>query len=453
MSRLLCAAVLVTTACTSGQPPAAAPQELSLANLVYYAERDAQYIPSPNKDTAIPFSAVITPPGADIFYRSPPFTSTVVTNPDSGPRLNLLPGIVNGQFAPYVSVEIWTNNFGPVWDDPLYILVESDGQGGVKKGADGSALPYLTGPVYSTAPPDRFYSPFWRIQWVLIPTSDVDAVKASPLTSVKAVLDSGYPLLDGPLTTRAIVPADVTLDPPLLHAAGTTPTGFAPWMSAVLHADYADADLATMATPQLFPNFAWYEDKRISVMHMGLEDFRELPGQVVEANPIFLWVDRDPDGSLIPAKIPNVLGTGPLFANRPVDAPYGALPNWASLWNLYFIVRPVGSQPFYPQVRNPDDATETDVFLGIRTDRQAPLPSTDVSALPNVARYAGRLATNPKCFDATAAQLAGGPAAWAQTCGFLDSQQAIEAALPIGDLVKTPLQVLCQLQLWAEARP
>lgn len=456
--------------CIAKGPPATAPAQLSLFDLVRMAENKEPYpgLESPNNPaTRVPMSAVVTPPSDPFFFRSPPFTASASSNTGSKPVLNLLAGLAEGRFTPYVTIELWTNDYGPVWYLPTYWMVEDDGTGApVVDPVQKRVVAPLSPAVWTVAPPDRFYTPFWSLYFVLVPHGDVEKIRQHPPKSTAEVLNLGYKMVDGPVGTWSVVP-DIDVDPSLRPSADSGPrdpsVGMSPWMKTIARAEYNATSLAKMSTLSVGLNGAFYEGRSINTLFVGVNNFQTLPGYVVKPIPIFVWVDRKADGSLEPARLPSVMAHGALYANEQVALPGGA-PNWTTFWQVYQVVRPASAQPFFPVVADPDDASNTDVFSGQRADHAATKPSDPVSAIPNVARYAGRVAAKSStCFaadqaslDALAATLVPPQSlatAWAKTCQFLDSQTAIETSLQQANIIDTKVSALCPMMLWAPVQP
>jgi hypothetical protein len=443
--------------CLARDKSAAPPAQLSLFNLVKMAEEGQPYLDSPNPATRVPMSAVVTPPSDPFFFRSPPFTASPSSNTGSKPVLNLLAGLVEGRFAPYVTIELWTNDYGPVWYNPTYFMVRDDGTGApLMDPVQHRPIPF-TLPVWTVAPPDRFYSPFWSSYYVLVPDKDVSKITLHPPKSTGEVLNLNYKMVDGPFGTWSVVP-QVDVDPALKATRASPTDGMPAWMKVIAKAEYSDTSLAKMSTLGVGPAGAFYEGHTVDTLFVGLNDFQTLPNYVVKPIPIFVWFNRDANGALEPAQLPSVMGHGTLYANETVVLPGGA-PNWNTYWEVYQVVRPPSAQPFYPVVANPDAPEDTDVFANARASHSAPTPSAEVSAIPNVARYAGRIALKPSCFtdaappaptDASAPSQA---VTWAQTCRFLDSQAALEANLAQTSIIDSKVAALCPLMLWAPVQP
>lgn len=424
--------------CVAEAPAGPRPAFWPLARLLAIAEEGGAYVAyeeAGEPKTVVPMRAVVTPPGQELFFRSPPFGPEPVTHTGTAPLLNVLPGLAAGRFTPYVTVELWRHDFGDVWVQPLYVF---------QKAGPGGELVSAGASVFSTDVTHRFYSPFWQVVFVRVPDAEVAAFEADPPTSVKDVLDlgPGYEFRDGPLSLCPLVPAELALDPALARDRDTPPVLGSVW-DEVLRAEYTEAGLLTMSRPVVVKDGGWFEGRRVSFLRFGGGLYRELPGAVVEAVPIFMWFDRLPDGSPKPLGLPNVGAQSPLFSGRPTASP---TPDWSAFWDLWLVERPGGAHPFFPGPALPGGV---DRFAALRTAQAAPAPSAEVNALPGVERYAGRLALKPQCFQSVTPETSA--AAWAGTCRFLDSQAAIEAAVPKAAFVDPKIRVLCPIVLWPAA--
>jgi hypothetical protein len=441
--------------CTASQS-APFPQQLSTAALLTMAEQGQL-----NPVTQLPMSAGITPPGTPFYYASPPYTSTTKVNTGTQPVLNLQPGLLEGKFAPYVTTEMWTNNFGTIWYDPIYRLVNDDGTGKPLINSTYGVAEGITGDVYSVAPPDRFYTPYWGLEYIVVPDSDIAKVQANPPKTVRDVLDLPYAVFAGPNGTWSVVPSNLGIDLALQAPQETDPaTLLPPWMKVIVQSEYGSGNglqrLSVLKAPAPAGKSApWFEGAPIASVFFGLWDFVDEPVSVVRMTPEFIFVTQAADGSTTPLGLPNVLGHGPLFSSSAVTlsgGTKGGLPNWDTAWELYQVVLPsppaVVPEPFFPMVPDPDDPADTDVFAGWRQLQSAPTPTADFSAvIGTIAGYAGRLALNPSCFDATTPVTS--IETWAASCQFLDSQEAIEAAFVPDNIIDTQTQATCPVMLWA----
>lgn len=433
------------------------PELLTLEDLVAIASDGGAYIDqeatlpdggtalddagTPLRETVVPMRAVVTPPGQEIFFRSPPFAPAATTNASTGPQLNVLPGLAEGRAIPYTTLELWKNEFGPIWIQPMYFL---------HKASTPNAL--AQGIVFGTSTAHRFYSPFWRVFHVVVPDAVGDALATTPVKSVAEVMALGGTITVGGLGLCPIVPDDTELDPALLTPAGQTPAegSFPGVWDAVYRAEYTDTGLSKLIRPSVARKAGFVEGRTVSVVTFGAGSlYRELPGEVVESVPIFMWVDKDAQGRVRPLAMPTIGAHAPLRSGRAVEAPNGR-PDWFALWELVQVVRPAGAEPYLP-------GSDGDAFAGIRALWKARVPASEVQALPGVIRYLGRLALNPACFESAAAAATGDPDAplstskWAATCRFVDSQDEIEALVDPTALLHTGVQVLCPFLLWAPA--
>jgi len=424
------------------------PSVWTLADLVAIAEADGPYVDRdvalPDggvaKETVVPMTAVVTPPGAEVLFRSPPFAAAVTTHTGAGPLLNVLPGLSDGRAIPYATIELWTNDFGPVWIQPMYWIH-----------AESTPAAFAQPIVFTTNVGTRFYSPFWRLFDVYVPDDVAAKLAQEPVKSVAEVMALGGRIVQGGLVVCPLVPEDVELDPALLTAAGEVPAvgAFPGVWDDVYRAEYTDPGLARLIKPGVLRNFGFVEGQVVSALAVGGGLFRELPGEVVESVPIFMWVDLQADGSPRPLALPPIGGHAPLFSGDPVSIP-GGTPDWFAMWDLFHVVRPAGAEPFLP-------GADGDAYAELRTVWKSRIPAADVQALPGVIRYLGRMALDPGCFDSAAAAATGNVDApisttkWAATCRFVDSQLEVETLVPRPSIRRTGLQILCPFLLWARA--
>lgn len=450
---LVFAASLLLGGCGPLQPDAQTtarelPLFLGMRELIAIAEGDGAYVPNNSGAQGaghiIPMRAVVTPPGQQIFFESPPFAAAPATNTLAGPRLNLLPGLAEGRFTPYVTIESWENDFGPIWTQPLYRFGERDENGEVRILTKGNT-------VFGMDANHRFYSPFWRVQIVILKTAEEKAKLGTPEqpNTVKEVLDGGWEIVDGGLALCPIVPKDLQLDPALTEgAAGERPAWQGVWGRTVA-AEYTAEGAKRMRRLVTSPEGAWAEGRRVTGLRFadrGPPLFRELPGAIVDSAPIFMWVDRLANRTPQPLGLPNVGGHAPLFSGLPLEVP-GGITNNGALWDVILVVRPEGAAPFFPgNAEWKELRTVMAARLGTSLDT-----SPEVDALPNVERYAGRMALNPACFKADSyPATAEGARAWAASCRFLDSQGAIERAVERDDFIDAKKRVLCPFMIWTD---
>ncbi len=130
----------------------------------------------------------VTPRGATLAWESPPYASApTLQRPDLDGSV-IAPAFCEGAPAAYVTTEVWYE-WGPVWLQPLYVLVTSYDARQPGAGRLPGALP-----IFSVGWDSSFYSPYWQMYFVLVPPDTAPAA----ITTTKQILDGNYPLFEGP---------------------------------------------------------------------------------------------------------------------------------------------------------------------------------------------------------------------------------------------------------------
>jgi hypothetical protein len=309
----------------------------------------------------------------------------------------------------YVTGEIWTG-FEEVWQQPVYVPITGLAADGTPKLLPHGASDWT--PIFSVGPDSAFYSPFWQTYYFQVdPATEANAFK-----SARDVLDSGRTLTPGPSRTMSLVP-DTTLHPP----------------------DEMPADMPPLVVggPRATES-GFLDGNPISFLDLGKDNFTWDYELVVEATPLFMLVYRDKAGQLQPMNVPTVAGTGPLYANRNVNVTSDFVPHYGAFWRLHTVEVPSQARIFAPPKVAGDLSADYPPDLVGQTYDSAIADGTP----RDLSQFVGRVALNPtECFSlydnlATFEN----PKA---TCQWLDSQTAIEAAVPPSAITETDVHVTC----------
>jgi hypothetical protein len=310
----------------------------------------------------------------------------------SYPELFVHPSWAEGYPAAYVTTEVWSH-FPEVWVQPMYVPITGFKDGVPQRVVDANNAWH---PIFSVGPHSAFYSPFWRMIFATVPTDTADG----SLTSVRQILDGGYPLTPSIGWLAALTPGPLTLaaQPPFPSGGAAAGLG-------------------------------WLDGAQVSFVKFPAAPFTWNDDLVVDEVPIFHFVFVKADGALVALDLPSVLGTGPLYSHTP---PPVNLAKYSAYWRLY-------------TVRVPETARVFDPFdeLGLRDAGVPPAPMYDpnITNTPAVHLFVGRIAVDPSCFlsvDNLDPNEGG-------TCVYLDSQRNIEANVGQGAIQPTGVTVTCPL--------
>jgi hypothetical protein len=321
-----------------------------------------------------------------------------------------------GYRSAYVTAEVWTG-FDEVWVQPVYIPVTGFTNGKAILLVD-PAKPDPTkswSAIFSVGPESAFYSPFWQTFYFVVPPG----TGPDDFTSARKVIDSGLPLIPGPGHTMSIVPTDHIV-PPTPSAPGQMVGGPAGTMEG--YVDGKEVDFLDFGKG----NFSWDADL------------------VVEPTPLFVLVYRDDTGALQRLNVPTVAGTGPLYANRPANM-LNAVPHYGAVWRLYTVEVPGTARIFAPPLPEFADAIADYPVGFVAPDYGA---NVIAAGADDLSHWLGRVALNavksadgssPGCFSSYDDIDVGGT----DPCQWLDSQPAIERAVPASWIRPTDILVTC----------
>jgi len=319
--------------------------------------------------------------------------------------LKIHPTWAEGYPAAYVVTEVWTD-FDELWVQPAYVPVKGWNQGA----RDPLTMPWQ--PIFGVGPGSRFYSPFWQIVFVDVP----DDITAETLTSATQVLDSGYPLHPDAGRVMVMYPGEVTLTDPMVQGLPT-------------------------AVPAVKPLEGWVDGARGSYLEFQSADVRWDDELVLDEVPIYHFVARADDGSLVQLPIPTVAGTGPPYSKTPAPMIASSTqPSYAGYWRLYTVELPPDARVFAPLARMDVAAALQDVapqFLPLPSEYSDDIMQADAAA---VGGLAGMVALSPDCFLSLLGDIAvqDNP-----PCRWLASQQHIEDNVDAMRIQRTNVTVTC----------
>lgn len=327
-----------------------------------------------------------------------------------------------GYRSAYRTTEVWIG-FDEVWVQPVYVGITGFTGGKPDLLTDpANPDPAKQGwaPIFSVGPGSAFYSPFWETIYFQVPVgTDPEA-----FTTARHVIDAGVPLFPGPARTMAIVPGENVV--PVKSAFDAQQVG-GPTATAEGYLDGKEVDYLDFGKN----NFTWNDDL------------------VVEETPLFVFLYRDSNGELQRTFTPAVAGTGPLYANRPVNVTDSIppVPHYGAYWRLYTVELPATARIFAPAELYP---TESADFAGPVATTYG--DSVIKAGVVGTNYWLGRVALNALpndadmskgCFDDVnnLDELGGGVVP--ELCHWLDSQAKIERTVPASWIRKTDITVTC----------
>jgi hypothetical protein len=317
----------------------------------------------------------------------------------------------------YVTAELWTG-FDEVWVQPVYVPITGFANGVPVKVPGEKGLPWS--PIFSVGPGSAFYSPFWQVfYFVVSPDTDPETLRTA-----RKIIDLGVPLIEGPAHVMSLVPPDgveltQTVTDVTQHVGGPTSVSKG-------YLDGADA----------------------SFLDFGTGTFSSNEDRVVEETPLFVLVYRDESGALQKMNVPTVAGTGPLYSNRLPNV-RDNVPHYGAYWRLYTVEVPATARIFAPPTFPDERADYPPALIG---DGMYGADVLDATNKPKYEYFLGRVALNALPVD-PANPLSGcfGSLTLIDTrasvmplpCQWLDSQAALEAAVPPTAIHRTDILVTC----------
>lgn len=328
---------------------------------------------------------LVTPKGANIPQRSPPFQATAtVADGSDGDGINVIASFAEGEPAAYLAPEMWSG-WAPVWVQPLYVLVTA----WVPSDPLSKFLPGSK-PIFAVDTTSTFYSPFWRVEFVVVPAS----TNPTSLTSAKQLLDGGFARHRGPFKVCTLSKRK--------YSVSTSAAGPA----------VRPLDGSTIG-PVLFGD-GFVDGESWQVADFGTDGFTVDANDIVEEVPMLVPSRRDATGAVTPLGLPTVLGVGPLFSGRRALAPRNR-PSFGSWWRLVRWEVPASAAVLV----TPDLTALKERFVG--RGLKVPDLAPEVAARPDIKKYLLRIALDGACFQ----DAVGFPG----SCSWLDSQARVEAAL------------------------
>jgi hypothetical protein len=294
--------------------------------------------------------------------------------------------------AAYVTTEVWAH-YDRVWIQPMYVLVTGfDAGAPVPVKVDGKVQP-----IFSVGPASGFYSPFWQTFYVQVPAD----VVPEALSSVRAILDSGYALVPGPGRTVSLVPDGTTL--PVSPELGVPRAGQ-----------------------------GWIDGTPISFLDFGTGMFTWDASGVVAETPLYHFVFPTADGTFVALDVPTVAAPGPPGSNLGAPPTVDNQLRYAAYWRLYTVNVPLTAAVFAPP-----DQTDPGFLDALKTTALSldVTYSPDVASNPDVARYIGHVSASPTCFAASPLDL--------EACPWLDTQDHIEGRIDPSAIEPTAITVTC----------
>ena len=306
--------------------------------------------------------------------------------------LRIIPAFSEGEAAAYVVPELWVE-FDEIWVQPWYSFVtawneRTTGQNRLRDPVTGAAAP----PVFDVHPKSLFYSPFWLVFYVVVP----EGTSIDRYTSAEDIFNDRLPIYPGPPWIYSVRPPQVVLPSPAEHPYLKKPVGL-----------LSSAELS------------WVDNVAMPYFNEGANNFKYDNKLVVEEVPLFLFMKRDTAGieQLVPDAAP-VIGTGPLLARRPADAPAGR-PKFGSATRFHQAVVPatagVWTAAAFPDARAVLEAKKIDPTI-----------------------YEGRVAVNALQVQPTDRSCFSQPD-FPMGCRWLDSQASVEDNLGIINIKRTEI--------------
>ncbi len=365
---------------------------------VHDARRAPHVWTLPDLDQALQTGAPVA--SGETFAGGLPATTFLEPNEDGTCRPRVLPAFAEAQPAAYVVSDLWSH-YDAVWAQPWYSLVtawdEKNPSQNRLKGADGKSAPA----IYDVDTDSTFYSPFWKVIWVVVPPDTT----TERYTSSRAILDAKLPLHDGP-----------------------------PWIYA-MRTDRVNVGQSKMTHPALGsevgsvsigPN-AWFEGVQKPSLNLGGNNFLMDEGLIVEEAALY-WFVRRGAANETAVELPGIVGTGPAFTRRPAEI-VGNRPRFGGLCRLHLALLPPTAAAFDPDA----DPAVTQKLVDANLD-------------PNAFR--GRVAMNAaKGASTDVACFA--DASFPTSCVWLDSQAAVEDRLGESNIVRTEITLTCPFVSWA----
>jgi hypothetical protein len=336
----------------------------------------------------------------DTFSDGIPAATFFEPNPDGTARLRILPAFSEAMPAAYVAGEMWTG-YEEIWLQPWYSLVTAWDEKAPStyrlKDADGKVAPA----IYDVDVDSTFYSPFWRVLWVVVPPGTTPNTYGSS----RALLDAGLPMYEGPGWIYSV-------RTPTLNLGEGKPKH-----------PFLGTDVGAVA---LGPE-AWFDGSLKPSMNLGGNNFTYNDTDVVDEVALF-WFHRRGAPPQTATAWPAVIGTGPFGAREPALV-VGNRPRFGGLCRIHLAAVPQTAAVF-----DPDASPAATALL--------------TAATVDPATYRGRVALNATkvsmndtaCFD---------DPGFPQSCTWLDNQAAVEDRLGAAAITRTEILMTCPFVTYA----
>lgn len=340
---------------------------------------------------------VFVAPGDPLRFLSAPFS--LATNIKQDPAiggLTVFPAYLQADVSAFVTTEVW-DEFPRIWAQPVYVPVTS---------VDPVTGPQLLAgakPVFGVPGTSRFYSPYWITWYVVVPSGF-----NGTFTSVAQVLDSHYPLVQGPNAYWSLCPANVSI----AHEDGKLP---------VRPFTYEPLKQRTVQE-------GWVDGNPVFFLSFGRDRFTTADSKVVTEVAQYRFALRGPDGLPIPLDLPPVTGTGARGAPKAISAPNN-IPQFGALSHEFYAMLQTRPTDPLPGVFVPLSLPALRAKIASEMGSQfVPEPGPVAEALPERDQFILRVAIDGSCF--TAGDFPAG-------CTWLDTQANVENLLPVQAIYDT----------------
>jgi hypothetical protein len=186
---------------------------------------------------------------------------------------------------------------------------------------------------------------------------------------------------------------------------------------------------------------AWVDGRQTSFVDFGKQTFTWNADAVIDELPIFVFLMRKSDGTLVAPDIPTVAGSGPLGSRGPPPPVVDSHNRYVTYWRIYTVTLPPTARVFSP--------TE-DLKMKLAADK-VPVVNSYPGYVGMNTTQVGWVALNPSdmdhglvgCFE-NLDQLDPDPTSTAAgKCIWLDSQAAIEDYVDRSAIERTDVTVTC----------
>ncbi len=324
-------------------------------------------------------------------------------------RLVMQPTFEEKYPAAYVTTDLW-QGFDEVWVQPLYLQVSGFS-------ADGAPVLFPPGeskswPIFSVGPKSRFYSPYWEVLYVQIPSDSSGYTSASDLLTDRHRLP---PFRSGGARTASLFVTDLAIEAPEINRNlnPALPPPPEVGLSATRHQGYLDG------TP-------------INYLDFGMNQFQWNADRVVAEVPLYELAFRNGDGQRQPFGGPKIGGNAPPFSGRqPQPVSNAGQPRYGGYWRLYTVEVPASARIFAP--------TQFPLFHDLLVKNHVPLAEGEgdvAAAAPEMVRpFVGLVTLDDGCFASYQAL--------SHCDSWLNNQGRLEGELDVTAFTRTDVTVTC----------